>query len=85
MRIELVQWIHTWYETEDYKTRYIFTIVFYEHAQMNNRVNRALLKETCQSKNCTIFLGKAIDFSVMHDHSPKSYRQGQWKWWIILV
>ena len=49
MRIELVQWIHPWYETKDYKTRYILTIVCYEHAQMNYRVNRALLMETCQS------------------------------------
>ena len=49
MRIELVQRIHPRYETKDYKTRYIFTIVCYEHAQMNYRVNRALLMETCQS------------------------------------
>ena len=61
MRIELVQWIHPLHETKDYKTRYIFTIVFYEHAQMNNRVNRALLMETYQSENCTIFLGKSYN------------------------
>ena len=48
------------HETKDYKTRYIFTIVFYEHAQMNNRVNRALLMETYQSENCTIFFRQKL-------------------------
>ena len=37
-----------------YKTRYIFAIVFYDHAQINYRVNRALLMETCQSKKYTM-------------------------------
>ena len=40
---------HCQYEIKVYKTRYIFVIVFYDHAQMNYRVNRALLMETCQS------------------------------------
>ena len=72
---------HCQYETKVYKTRYIFAIVFYDHAQINYRVNRALLMETCQSKNYTIFFNAIdIDFSVMHENSRKGYPQGWRKW-----
>ena len=53
-QIRQCKFTHCQYETKVYKTRYIFAIVFYDHAQINYRVNRALLMETCQSKNYTM-------------------------------
>ena len=51
--------------------------VLYDHAQMNYRVNRALVMETCQSKNYTIFFNAIpIDFSVTYETSRKSYSHG---------
>lgn len=67
--------MHCQYETKVYKTRYIFAIVFY--AQINYRVNRALLMETAKVKITLFFFNAiAIDFSVMHENSRKSYPQG---------
>ena len=61
-QIRQCKFTHGQYETKVYKTRYIFAIVFYDHAQINYRVNRALLMETCQSKNYTMIFRYARKF-----------------------